>query len=656
MLLIRINHFGSRDGHAYRDSAVCQPKFIRLSLKILGLRCTVSVDSTLDTFPCTSLQPAEMKRKLDANDVPTSEATPSFDKFHLDPRLLQSLARSQYTEPTPVQARVIPLANEGKSVLAKSKTGSGKTVAYALPCLQSILSAKTSEPASKKTTVLILVPTRELSDQVSRVFIKLCESCGKVVRTVNLAQKVSESVLATRLNEVPDVIVSTPSKLVQLLDSLALSLDNIRQLVIDEADLVLSYGYEEDVNKISKALSSGVQTLLISATLTSEVEQLRSTFDRDYAIVDIEDKEEKAQEVTQYVVKCGEEDKFLLIFVIFKLKLVKGKCIVFVQDVDRSYRLKLYLEQFGIKSCILNSELPVNSRLHAVQEFNKGLYDILIAADDQEVIGGIKKKNKRSAIVEEEENGEELEADEGSDEETPVPKKKSSNSHKDFGVSRGIDFQNVACVLNFDLPSSSRSYTHRIGRTARAGKAGMALSFVIPKDEFGKHKYSSIPSSRHDERVLEKIKVRQAKKGKEIADYQFNMSQVEGFRYRMQDALRAVTPNKIREARSREIKQELLKSEKLARHFEENPEDLKALRHDTNSSAGVIRVQSHMKHVPEYLMPGGAKRQKMGDGGFVSFNKDNRNGHKKSGHARGRGKKSPGRKLDPLKSFKTKRK
>lgn len=593
-----------------------------------------------------------MKRKLDENDVPTAEAKSGFDAFHLDPRLLQSLSKSQYTEPTPVQARVVPLANEGKSVLAKSKTGSGKTVAYALPCLQSVLAATTSNTNSKKTSVLVLVPTRELSDQVSRVFINLCEFCGKAVRTVNLTQKVSESVLTTRLNEIPDIIVSTPSKVVQLLDSLTISLDSIQQLVIDEADLVLSYGYEQDVNKISKALSSGVQTLLISATLTSEVEQLRSTFDRDYAIVDIEDREEKAQEVTQYVVKCGEEDKFLLIFVIFKLKLVKGKCIVFVQDVDRSYRLKLYLEQFGIKSCILNSELPVNSRLHAVQEFNKGLYDILIAADDQEVIGGIKKKSKKSLAVEEEE--EEQDEGEGSEDESTATRKKKTAQHKDFGVSRGIDFQNVACVLNFDLPSSSRSYTHRIGRTARAGKPGMALSFVIPKDEFGKYKHSTVPSTRHDERILEKIKVRQSKKGKEISDYQFNMSQVEGFRYRMQDALRAVTPNKIREARSREIKQELLKSEKLAKHFEENPEDLKALRHDTSSSAGVIRVQSHMKHVPEYLMPGGAKRQKTGDGALVSFNKDSKNGTRRGGHARGRGKKPQRKKMDPLKSFKTK--
>ena len=606
-----------------------------------------------------------MKRKLDAKGAPTVEVpsiadAPStnaskstFDSFNLDPRLLQALAKSGYSEPTAVQTRVIPLAQEGKNVLAKSKTGSGKTAAYVLPCIQSILLSKSNDSKTKSTTVLVLVPTRELSDQVARVFASLSEFCGKEMKALNLTQKISEAVLSAKLNETPDVIVSTPGKVAQLLASSAISLSSIQKLVIDEADLVLSYGYEDDIDKISKAIPTGLQTFLISATLTPEVDQLRNTFTQDCVVVDIEDIEEKGQEVTQYVVKCGEENKFLLIFVIFKLKLVKGKCIVFVQDVDRSYRLKLYLEQFGIKSCILNSELPVNSRLHAVQEFNKGLYDILIAADDQEVIGGVKRRSRTSEAEEEEE---EADLGAGSDDEGKQAQTKNGKKprSKDFGVSRGIDFQNVSCVLNFDLPTSSKAYTHRIGRTARAGKSGMALSFVIPRDEFGKHKYTSLPSSRHDERILEKIRTRQAKKGKELLDYNFNMSQVEGFRYRMQDALKAVTSNKIREARTREIKQELLKSEKLAKHFEENPEDLKALRHDTSSSAGVIRVQSHMKHVPDYLLPGG-KRQKRGDAGLVSFNREDKKQFRKGG-GRGKGVKPQGKRLDPLKSFKTKRK
>ena len=129
----------------------------------------------------------------------------------------------------------------------------------------------------------------------------------------------------------------------------------------------------------------------------------------------------------------------------------------------------------------------------------------------------------------------------------------------------GIDFKNVAAVINFDLPTSASSYTHSIGRTARAGRAGMALSFVVPKDLYRKHIPTSTPSAENDEKILARITKQQAKKGKELKPYNFNKEQVEAFRYRMNDALRAVTKVAIREARTRELRQELLKSEKLKR-------------------------------------------------------------------------------------------
>lgn len=606
-----------------------------------------------------------MKRKLDKNDAPTIEVPPgdaqntdhhvaSFDGFQLDPRLVQAIAKAQFTTPTPVQAQTIPLALKGKDVLAKSQTGTGKTAAYVLPCIQAVLHRKAQNSKNKATAVLVLVPTRELSDQVTRVFASLGEFCGKSVGALNLTQKVGEAVIASKLNELPDVVVSTPGKAAQLLGSGTLSLKGIQMLVIDEADLVLSYGYEHDLQAIRQALPTRIQSFLISATLTPEVDQLKSQFCHDPAIVKIEDEKESAKEITQFVVKCAEDEKFLLIFVIFKLKLVKGKTIVFVSDLERSYRLKLFLEQFGIRSCILNSELPVNSRLHAVQEFNKGFYDILIAADDQEVIGGIQTKAKSTSDTQADS---EAEDDQDGDQDQVQPRKKKTQDQKDYGISRGIDFQNVSCVLNFDLPSSSKSYTHRIGRTARAGKSGMALSFVIPSEHFGKHKSTSTSSARHDEKVLGKIKTRQAKKGKEIKDYNFDMAQVEGFRYRVNDALKAVSHGAIREARTREIKQELLKSEKLKKHFEDNPDDLQALRNGSSSSAGLLRTHGHMKHVPDYLLPGG-KRQKPNDNvGFVSFNGDRKKDRdgKRRGGGRG-GKRGANRRLDPLKAFKSKRK
>lgn len=129
----------------------------------------------------------------------------------------------------------------------------------------------------------------------------------------------------------------------------------------------------------------------------------------------------------------------------------------------------------------------------------------------------------------------------------------------------GVDFKKVSAVINFDLPTTASAYTHRIGRTARAGQTGMALSFVVPKDLYRKHMPTSTPASENDEKVMAKIIRQQAKRGKEVKPYNFNMKQVDPFRYRMNDALRAVTKVSIREARTRELRQELLKSEKLKR-------------------------------------------------------------------------------------------
>lgn len=362
--------------------------------------------------------------------------------------------------------------------------------------------------------------------------------------------------------------------------------------------------------------------------------------------------------------------------------MVKGKCIVFVGDIDRCYRLKLFLEQFGTKSCVLNSELPVNSRIHVVEEFNKNIYDIIIASDEHEILGdeevsrvqrlGAKNRDvARSNISGSADSHpdalgttssrpeDEATADAFVEEDAVEPRKKkrkTAKRDKEYGISRGIDFKNVACVLNFDLPTTSKSYTHRIGRTARAGKNGMALSFAVPAELYRKHKPTSIATAEHDEEVLAKITRQQSRKDKEIKPYHFDMKQVDAFRYRMSDALRAVTRLAIREARTRELRQELLKSEKLKRHFEENPGDLHHLRHDGELRAA--RVQPHLKHVPDYLMPSNGKKGIAGgDIGFVSIGKTSENRIRKArmhNRMKGRGRNAVGKKLDPLKTFNAK--
>jgi ATP-dependent RNA helicase DDX56/DBP9 len=509
--------------------------------------------------------------------------------------------------------------------------------------------------------------------------------------------KEDNKIQRARLADGPDIVIATPYKASVYLNSATLSLSSLTHLVIDESDLVLAYCDYEDLENIQKGLAKGVQTFLMSATLGTEVEKLKALFCSDPVLINLDNEEKDASGVMQYVVKCGEEEKFLLIYAIFMLKLIKGKTLVFVGGIDRCYRLKLFLEQFAIKSCVLNSELPVNSRIHVVEEFNKGVYDIIIASDEQEVLGsegksknakdedvasealdttdGVQNASGETADVHdgnegeiEEDTGENAEGDanaggEGVEEDyenqevtnSPKKKRKKDKRDKDYGVSRGIDFQNVACVLNFDLPTSSKSYTHRIGRTARAGKTGMALSFVIPKEQYRKHKPTTIASAEHDEEILAKIKERQKKRNQKVLPYAFDMKKLDGFRYRLGDALRAVTSGAIREARLRELRQELIKSEKLKRHFEENPDDLRHLRHDGELRAA--RVQPHLRHVPEYLLPGGSKTALQGDVSFVGFGKDSDNRVRKARAVKRRmGKKPPTRKANPLQTFKAKRK
>jgi ATP-dependent RNA helicase DDX56/DBP9 len=255
-----------------------------------------------------------------------------------------------------------------------------------------------------------------------------------------------------------------------------------------------------------------------------------------------------------------------------RLNLVGGKTLIFVNDVDRCYRLKLFLDMFSIRSAVLNSELPYVSRLHILSEFNKGMFDHLIATDESIVSLGT------------DSDAPPLDEDEDQEEQSAKKSKKAEKS--EYGVMRGVDFREVETVINFDIPSSVRSYVHRIGRTARAGASGTSLSLFTEETKY----------------MLERIQKKQAVK--QIAAIQplpFNMSELDGFRYRVIDGLRAVTKVAVKEARLKELRLELLKSEKLQSHFEDNPKDHEALRHD--EVLHPARVQRHLKAIPTYLVP-----------------------------------------------------
>ncbi|KAG2141242.1 P-loop containing nucleoside triphosphate hydrolase protein, partial [Suillus clintonianus] len=616
-----------------------------------------------------------------------SKSTFSIFAHLLDARILRALADMGFARPTLVQVKALPIALEGRDILARARTGSGKTAAYCIPIVQKILSAKSSlstlHEGYQVTRALILVPTRELSEQVTACLQSLLTYCEKEVIVVNSATGSSTHLQRALLADKPDIVISTPSRALGLLQSKTLNLSSLESLVIDEADLILSYGHDEDVRQIFTGayLPKVYQSFLMSATMTDDVETLKGLALRSPAILKLEEDEDETSLLSQYSVQCSEVDKFLLTYVILKLRLIKGKCILFVNDVDRCYRLKLFLEQFSIKSCVLNSELPLNSRYHTVQEFNKGVYDYIIATDengahaeadsddeleedgldgvDDELTPTQRAETNPDEDAELEPTSKKRKHPRNSPQPGPSKSKKTrrrTKSDKEYGVTRGVDFVDVACVLNFDLPTSSRSYTHRVGRTARAGRAGMSLSYIVPKDQWGKNKVvGCLESAKNDEAVFARIEKQQAARSSKIQEYKFDMKQVESFRYRMDDALRSVTRSAIKEARIKELKTEIINSEKLKAHFEDNPLDLEYLRHD--KPLHPTRVQAHMKHIPKYLLPrlvsAPAIEAEESTVGFVPFKKSSARGRGRGRSTRGGGGGGRGgkKKSDPLKKF-----
>ncbi|XP_004349501.2 ATP-dependent RNA helicase dbp9 [Capsaspora owczarzaki ATCC 30864] len=613
----------------------------------------------------------------------------SFDALRLDPRLQRAIAKLGWSRPTLIQAKAIPLALQGKDILARARTGSGKTAAYAIPVIQRILadtaaaaiaveqvqdgasaasatsnaarsgssnkqqgknagtggkknvsnaasaavaSSSHASPAGASVKAIVLVPTRELSLQAKQNFKDLTQYCSREVTAVELAGDTSATAIEAQRHELlanPDIVIGTPSRIVAHIEAGHLDVrTSLQMIVVDEADLVFGFGYENDIKTLLRHLPRIVQAFLMSATLSPDVDSLKRLMLHSPVILKLQESQlPDADRLMQYVIKCDMNDKFLLVFTFLKLRLLRGKTIIFVNDVDRCYRVKLFLEQFGIRACVLNSELPQNSRYHIVQEFNRGVYDYIIATDEHDSNSQVDDSDSDSDNDEEESNETAetdtveavFENDDDAEQATttatasaePVataaaskgkaqqrPKRKAgrkAGADSEYGVARGIDFQNVSNVINFDFPETARSYVHRVGRTARGDKSGQSLSLIAPEDE-GRLAIVQRKLSKHNS-------------GHKFQQFQFAMHEIAAFRYRAADALRAVTAASVKEARLKEIKNEIFNSQKLKAYFEDNPKDLEALRHDKPSHPA--RIQAHLKHIPSYLMPESLMKKKL---------------------------------------------
>ncbi|XP_030378022.1 probable ATP-dependent RNA helicase DDX56 [Scaptodrosophila lebanonensis] len=486
-----------------------------------------------------------------------------FHELELDPRILKAIADLGWKEPTLIQSTAIPLLLEGKDVVVRARTGSGKTGTYALPLLQKILNSKLNA-SEQCVSALVLAPTKELCRQSRIIIEQLAESCGNVIRVADIAGSSTDAVTQRHaLAERPDIVVSTPAKILAHAEAGGVvDLKKIETLVVDEADLIFAFGYEKDFKRLIKYLPPIYQAVLVSATITDDVARMKGLCLHNAVTLKLEEPELVSQEqLTHQRILAEENDKPAILFALLKLRLIRGKSIIFVNNVDRCYKVRIFLEQVGIRACVLNSELPANIRIHTISQFNKGTYDIIIASDEQML-------------------------------EQPGLKNKKHKPRNDFesSASRGIDFQCVNNVINFDFPPDVTSYIHRAGRTARGNNKGSVLSLVSIKEAAVN---DAVEDKLRETFALQNVQV--------IKNYKFKMEEVEGFRYRAQDCWRAASRVAVHDTRMREIKTEILNCEKLKSFFEENKRDLQALRHD--KPLRTVKVQSHLTQVPEYIVP-----------------------------------------------------
>ena len=523
----------------------------------------------------------------------------------VDDGVARALCKMRMGAPTATQRSVVPRALEGRDVVARARTGSGKTHAYLAPVAHAVC-ARTRGKGMRGLRAIVLAPTRELCHQVRRACAKLLRECAPTTRAGELpAASAGTGALRQTAGSPPDVLAATPARVAECVREGyfppgALEDGGLDVVVLDEADLLLSFGYAEDIKRVMRAVKRGTQVMMLSATMSAEIEALRDVVAHKPVVVDVEEDArdgddgaggdasaggKSGPDIEHYCLRVPKSiDRLLYAMALLRLGLCKKKVLVFVSSADVAVRLRLFLHKFGVPTCALHGELPANSRTHILQEFNRGVYDFMVAAADDA-------------------NMKETDEEEETEDKAPTresKKKKKDRRDKEFGVVRGIDFQAVNTVINFEVPTTAAAYVHRVGRTGRAGKSGTAITLVAPSEEAA---FAEIQATLESE-VGETVAATQVIKPFD----RLPKEAVDALRYRAEDAARAVGKTAVKEARVRELRQELLNSERLAAHFEDNAEDLALLKHDT--SLAKHPDAKHLSHLPGYLR---GKKSKRGD-------------------------------------------
>lgn len=353
----------------------------------------------------------------------------SFSLFPLLPALQRAAAGSGYLLPTPVQSEVIPAALRGADVLAVAQTGSGKTASFVLPMLQRVQSGTRETPRAVKA--LVLLPTRELAQQVGAVVHDLARFLSDRPKVVVVYGGVSANPQMMRLRGGADVLVATPGRLLDLVDSNAVQLSALEMLVLDEADRLLEADFADELSRVLALVPATRQTLLFSATMPPTVQRLADQLLRDPAQVRIADGPQTVPDIVQRVVMVDAARRTALLRHLMQTQAWK-RVLVFVatQHAAETVAAKLYAN--GVYATPFHGGLSQGARTQVIDEMRKGQWDVVVTTDL---------------------------------------------------AARGLDIAQLPVVVNYDLPRSAVDYVHRIGRTGRAGASGLALSFVSAATE-----------------------------------------------------------------------------------------------------------------------------------------------------------------------------
>lgn len=382
----------------------------------------------------------------------TYQSNVSFYGLGIAPKILEVLERMKFTVPTPIQHKAIPIAAEGKDIIAVAQTGTGKTLAFAIPIIQRL--------SQQKGSCLVLVPTRELAIQVDETFQKLAPLFGMRSAVIIGGSSMQLQIQALRKN--PRIIIATPGRLIDHINERNILLAFMNIVVLDEADRMLDMGFQPQIEQILKYIPKNRQMMLFSATIPPQIIKIGTSHMRLPINIEIAPSGTVAERVIQELFIVNKDSKRKLLEKM--LAQYKGSVLLFTRTKIGASKITRFLRGIGYSAAEIHSNRSLGQRKEALEGFKTGRYRVLVATDI---------------------------------------------------ASRGIDVTGIELVINYDLPEDAENYVHRIGRTARAGNEGRAISFATPdqKDDIKNIERITkavLPISRHPGFAIESFTTHQS--------------------------------------------------------------------------------------------------------------------------------------------------